>query len=218
MSASLFLRSTRAFASQLEIGLGSLERVGHDSLSRYSIREIEAAQEGAREGRFRAERKRAAANARRDRLTAEAASWGEKAAFALGKDRAELATRAIEQQIDCEARAEAASQEAGEAEAEIARLAKLTDELGEERRRMSAELTAAERDRAGTAEDDDTITLEQRAERARARFDRMMEDVRPAAAATADGAAELDALRREDRVAERLAAMRAAAGGKRKRS
>lgn len=219
MPASFFLRSKQAFVAQMEIGLSAVERVSHGSMSRDSVREIEAAQEQARESRFQAERRRGIALARRDLSGSEAATWGEKAAYALTKDRTDLAERAVERQIDCEAAAVAASQEATKAEGEIVRLTALTIELGEERRRMSAELKALEHERSSTDDEDGPLTIEQRAERARARFGRMIEDARPDGETDISAAASsnLDALRRADAVEERLATMRAAAGSKRKR-
>jgi len=204
---SFFLRAQQAIAANLEIGVGGIERSIRGGLSRLSVREIEGAQDEARRERFAAERRRDAARGEAERLDLLAADWRDKAAYALTKDRRDLAAAALERQLDCEQQRVAAHHTADDAAAEVERLAALVESLGAERTRMAAEITAT--DRLGASGAGPAVGgrpgVEQRAEQARARFDRMMEDVRAAHPVVPATDAEIEALRRADEVERRLA-------------
>lgn len=213
MGGSVFVRARQAVAASLEIGIGGVERASRPALSRMSVREIEAAQDQARDERFAAERRRDEALRRREQLEAEGREWQEKATFALGKQRSDLAEQAIGRQIETEEGAASATADAAAADRDIQRLAATIAQLGEERTRMSAELTQAERrlEREQGTASAIPASAEERAERARARFDRLMEDIcsdQPASPTRSDIDGELETLRREDEIARRLAAMR----------
>lgn len=215
MSGSVFVRASSAFRSQIELGVGSAERASRRGLSRHSIREMEAAIDDLRTQRFAAERERDRAASDKTAQLAAAAAWGEKAAYALGKTRSDLAEQAIGRQLDAERDARTASDREQASTAEVERLAALTIELTAERKRMAAELADLEQRRPGTPAVSDPSAAakqraEQRVERARARFDQLMDDERGGRPETAGDAGEheIDALRRTDEVAERLAAMR----------
>ncbi|MBJ6123408.1 PspA/IM30 family protein [Sphingomonas mollis] len=217
MAGSIFMRASNAFISQIELGAGSVERANRRSLSRQSIREVEAAIDNVRDQRFASERERDDAAREMTRQVALAADWGEKAAYALSKERADLAERAIERQLDAERDAQASSARERAASIEVKRLAVLTVDLTAERKAMLGKLAALEQERSSITGNlsPETIT-EQRVERARARFDQLMDDEREAnlVVSTDTSGQEIDALRRADQVAERLSALRTNAGEK----
>jgi phage shock protein A len=214
MGASVFVRASSAFMSQVELGVGSAERVSRRGLSRHSIREVEAAIEDVRTQRFAAERERDLAVRERAAQLAAAMEWGEKAAYALSKERSDLAEQAISRQLDAERDAQNASDREQASTTEVERLAALTSELTAERKRMAAELAALQQPgRDAISGEHRTGAAEQRVERARARFDQLMDDERSGRSKddSNTSAQEIDALRRADQVAERMATLRTGA-------
>ena len=139
MGASVFVRASSAFMSQVELGVGSAERVRRRGLSRHSIREIGGAIEDLRTQRFAAERERDLAVRERAAQLAAAMEWAEKAAYALSKERSDLAEQAISRQLDAEHDAQKASDREQTSTTEVERLAALTSELTAERKRMAAD-------------------------------------------------------------------------------
>ena len=220
VGGSIFMRMSGAVLSQIEVGIGSAEHASRWGLSRRSIREMEAAIEDVRSQRFAAESNRDRAASERAAQLLSAATWGDNAAYALGKERHDLAERAIACQLDAEREAQDAAQLEEKFSAEAVRLAALIEELTIERQRMAAELAELERNRPDTsAQKVQGETPEQRFERARARFDRLMEDEGngPSPASFEPHGREIDELRRADQVAERLAALRGEASPQTKR-
>jgi phage shock protein A len=138
------------------------------------------------------------------------------------EDRLDLAEAAIARQLDVEVQIEAATRAEAEAGAAERRLEESAAELRLRRGQMYAELRSFEESqRAASAGEDGSglpgSGLQRRAERAQAAFERAMDAAgglgggraSPEAAAKV---AELEALQKEAAIAERLAALRGAAG------
>jgi len=217
VSASVFMRVSGAILSQIEVGVGSAEQASRWGFSRKSIREMEAAIEDVRSQQFAAASKRDRAVSERAAQLVLATTWGENAAYALSKERRDLAEQAIGRQLDAECEAKAAAEREHELTMEAERLASLVTELTAERKRMVAELAAFERSQPiAPNERKQEDTAEQRFDRARARFDRLMDDERSARSDAAENADmhEIDKLRRADQVSERLAALQSDAGSR----
>jgi phage shock protein A len=220
VGGSIFMRMSGAVLSHIEVGIGSAEHASRWRLSRSSIREMEAAIEDARSQRFAAENNRDQAARERATQLLSAATLGDDAVYALGKERQDLAERAIVRQLDAEHEAQEAAGREEKFSTEAVRLGALIDELTIERQRMAAELAEIERNRPDiNAKNVGGETPEQRFERAHARFDRLMEDERngSSAASIKPHQREIDDLRQSDRVAERLAVLRAGAKPRTKR-
>lgn len=212
--ASFFVRTQNAFASNFEIGLAALETRCRDGLARNSVREMDAALEEARRERFAADERRDGAAADEKRLRAEIADWRDKAAFALGKDRADLAELALAAELDAEAKLAEAGKAKAAAAKDAQRIQALMDEMLAQRQDMAARARTLDSRPAGRGSGS-RLTPEQRAEVARARFERIVEDLDGAApppAAESQGAADLDQLRRSDEIERRLAELKSAAG------
>jgi len=221
VGGSIFMRMSGAVLSQIEVGLGSAEHASRWGLSRRSIREMEASIEDVRSQRFAAESSRDRAATERAAQLISASTWGDNAAYAIQKERPDLAEQAIARQIDCERQAQEAAELEEQSSTEVARLAALIEELTTERQRMAAELAELERNRPNSLVQQNTIeTPEQRFERARARFLRLMEGEKVVHAQTAlePERHEIDEMRLADRVKERMATLQADAGLRAKRS
>lgn len=213
MAGSIFMRASGAVMSHIELGISAAERSSRHGLSRQSIREIETALEEVRTQRFTAESGRDRAAGVKAKQIASAAEWKEKAVYALSKGRADLAEQAIGRQLEAEREAQAAENLEQTSAIEIDRLVALATDLTAERKRMVAELAAVAQEPASAPTDArQPSTVEQRVERARARFEQIIDDARTAWSVSPAAAAEdeIDALRRADQIAERLAELRMA--------
>jgi len=215
MPASLFVRMSGAIASHVELGLEAAEKVSRRPLSRQAVREIEAVIDDLEAQGLAAERARADAASQKAKHITDAVEWGERAAYALGKDRSDLAGQAIGRQLDAERGARAATEREEQANRDAEQLKTLVTDLEAERRRMMEDLRALERDRPAdpiAVRADPSVEL--RIRRARTRFERLMNDetAERAHPSAEESARDIEALRRADQVAERLAMLREAAG------
>ena len=222
MSESIFVRVQRVVSGGVESAIDAAERLGGTSVMRQAIREMDCAIEKALAESEAARAKRLQAAHRLRELRNQLATVKEQARFALAKNRLDLAEAAVARQIDVEtgiAAVTKAEAEAGEAERQLEESAA---ELKLRRGQMYDELRSFEESRrAGAAGADGAgwpgSGLQRRAQRAQEAFERAMDSAgglgggraSPEAAAKV---AELEALQKEAAIAERLAALRGAAG------
>ncbi|HEX9953686.1 MAG TPA: hypothetical protein VGB48_00530 [Allosphingosinicella sp.] len=216
MADSIFIRVQNVLSAAADTTVSIAERASGTSLMREAIRQVARAEDEARECIERADTKRLHAQRRQQTLRVEVETLTEQARYALSKDRTDLAEAAVARQIDCEEQAKQAAAAEQEAVDEAARLAESLTALRARKLEMQKELAAfeaaqAEASAASTSARD---PLQRKMSRAEALFERAVGasggaglDLSP----TADAArlAEVEALRREDAIAERLAALRA---------
>jgi len=217
---SIFVRVQRVLSANIEVGVSAVERASSDSLMREAIREVERAEDEARGELHEARCRRTQAELRKALLSDRIAALGEQARFALSKDRPDLAETAVSRQLEHEAEAKQLGKAEAEAADEEKRLNECLSALRLRKAQMEKEHAAFKASRCdASAATNACESPAERAERKASRAETMFE--RAMAAAGAPGAglmdpddaaklAEVDALRREDAVAERLAAMRAA--------
>lgn len=216
MAESILARVQRVLSSGVESATQALEQASGPALMREAIREVERATADIHSRQTQLAAQCQQAEQAQIRLKARLADLETQARFALGKAREDLARAAVSQQIACEA--------------EIARLKTTIAEASGERRRLDRELAAliARKKQMDTqfAAFQATRTdgaparkaRETAGERARRRVDKAETAFERLRAQTggqalgnpkdAEKLAEVDALRRDDLVAERLAALR----------
>jgi phage shock protein A len=221
MAESIFLRVRRVISGSVEDVVDAMERAGGTSVMREAIREVDRAIDEVRAEHEAAAARRLQAMRQqrmfRERLTA----LEEKARFAIGENRDDLAEAAVARQLEFEAQAERMDSVQSEAAEEARRLEECLSALDERKARMEEELAAfeaAQRD-AALGCDGPTRThrrTERKVERAEEAFDRAMAgaggvsstsraDVKAAAKV-----AEIDAMQKGAAIAQRMAALRAA--------
>lgn len=215
MSESIFIRVQRVLSAGADSAVGAAERLSGASLMRQAIRDIDGAIEDIRTAQDEAERRRAQAEHQHKRLREMLATLDEQARYAMSKQREDLAEAAVGRQLAVETQAAALKKAQAKAAAELGRLAESLAALDSRKAQMEAEFTAVQAARrdAEAAPSDPSRGNMRRAGRAEEAFARGM-----AAAGGVNGdpitapdiakLAEVDAMRRADTVAERLAALR----------
>ena len=220
MAEPIYLRVKRVLSASIEDAVDAMERAGGTSVMREAVRELDRALD-----EVRAEHEAVAARrlqaARQQRLFRErAAALDEKARFALGEGREDLAEAALSRQLDFEAQAERLDSVQTETAEQERRLEECVTALTSRKAQMEEELAAfetAQREAAlggdGPARQDRRI--ERKVERAVDAFDRAMAGVgggisRSDAQAAAK-VAEIDVIQKSSEIARRMAALRSAA-------
>src|SRR5918997_6594702 len=114
MAEPIYLRVKRVLSASIEDAVDAMERAGGTSVMREAVRELDRALDEVRAEHEAVTARRLQA-ARQQRLFRErAAGLDEKARFALGEGREDLAEAALSRQLDFEA--QAAALEKAEAE------------------------------------------------------------------------------------------------------
>jgi len=220
MSESVFIRVQRVLSASAEEAADALERASGTSLMREAIREIDRVSDRLRAQREAAESRRIQATHQQKDLHERLVTLDEQARYALGKGREDLAEAALSQQLTCEAQLETLAGTQSEAAAEARELGENLAALKVRKAEMERELASvetAQRAAASTVGGAKAANgVKHNVERAEAAFERAMNAVGRAGPNVADSGeaaklAEVDALQRQDRIAERLAALRAAA-------
>jgi phage shock protein A len=214
MAEPVFLRVRRVMSASVEEAVDAMERAGGASLMREAIRQVARALDEVRVEQEAALARGANAKRQQQSLRERATDMEEKARFALGKERDDLAEAAVSRQLDFEAQAERLDTVQSDAAEEAARLAECAVALAERKKQMEDELALyqeSKRDAVGQAPPEDRI--KKKVERAEEAFSRVMGHCEPTTRADADAAAklsEIDSIKRSSAVAERLAALRSA--------
>jgi phage shock protein A len=219
MAESIFVRVQNILSTGAESAVGAAERLSGTSLMRAAIRDVNIAAdellreiEAAKTRRLHAERQQEIV---RERLK----TLDEQARFAMSKGRDDLAEAAVARQLDYETQARNLKKAQAEAAAEGARLAESLAALKVRRAQMEKELAAVQSARHETPYCGTGPTPIDRSERKVARAEETFERAMAAAGVPGPGLmdaeeaaklAEVDALRKDDAIAQRLAALRAA--------
>lgn len=220
MVESIFVRVQRVLSSNVAVVVDAAERASGTSLMRDAIRQVEKAEDEARAELQEARRRRTQADLQKALLQDRIATLEEQARFAMSKERPDLAEAAIARQIDHEAQVKQLARTEAEAAEEERRLVECLSQLKLRKAQMETELSTF-RTASGEAAAASGVAptaaerAERRAERAETQFERAMAAAGAASPGLLDPKdaaklAEVDALRREAAVAERLAAIRAA--------
>lgn len=228
MVDSIFVRVQRVLSSNVNVVVGAAERASGPSLMRDAIRQIERAEDEARAELQETRCRRTQAEMQKALLRDRIAALGEQARFALSKDRPDLAEAAVARQLDHEAQVAQLEKAEANAAEEERKLEECLAELKLRKAQMETELEGfhAARAEAGGIGARACASAADRAERKAQHAETLFERAMAAAGVRSPGLmepkeaaklAEVDALRREAAVAERLAAMKAAqdrSGGK----
>lgn len=218
MAEPFLKRVQRIVSAGLESAADAAERANGTSMMRHAVREVEQSIDRLHERRTKAEQRRSQAEEQRKRAAERGARLEADARLALAKGREDLAEAAVTQQMELEAGLAALRQQERDAVAEAARIDTAIAELSLRKSEMAAELAAVEAARKTAQASGSDPKVDLKVKRAEAAFER----ARAAAGAhatvgsepTSLAEAEIAALRREDAVAERLVAMKAASARK----
>jgi phage shock protein A len=208
------LRVKRVLSASLEDLVDAMERAGGASVMREAIRQVDRALDDVRVEKEAAGDRAALARLQHGKMRERIADLGEKARFALGKGRDDLAEAALASQLDLESGMKQLDAGQAEAAAEIVRLDACLAELAARKAQMLAQLASFEAARREAGLGQDGVAhrerrLRRQVSRAQETFDRVMANAGGVASPAAAHEAEIDALRRDEAVAERLAALRA---------
>ena len=214
-----FTRVRRVASASIETAVSAAENVSGGALLREAVRELERAGEAMRRDRDRLVARRDGAIGDQKARKAKAAEMADNARYALSKGREDLATQAIAHQIDLEAEADRLATVQAECKVELAAVEEALAELAARREKMSREVAAAAAAQsAGNYAPTGKPSPQAKVDGAIARANEIFERATGKAAdplndpATARGMAEVDAMKRDDAIAERLAAMKAKVG------
>ncbi|HEV2866903.1 MAG TPA: PspA/IM30 family protein [Allosphingosinicella sp.] len=223
MPESIFARVQRVLSASAESSVDALERVSGTSLMREAIREVDRAAAEIRI-EIEANASRRSHAARQQQMLAERlATLDEQARFALGRGRDDLAEAAVARQIDCEAQVVQLKRIQAQTAEEEKRLDECFAALKVRKAQMEKELADFEAARGETRFGRPRPTAAERSREKVARAEATFERAMAAAGAPGVGLmdaedaaklAEVEALRKADAIADRLAALRAAADKK----
>lgn len=214
MAESIFVRVRRVLSASVDDAVTALERASGASLLRETIRQVARAADEVRvEQEAQADRM---ADARRQqaRIRDRIAELEDKARYAMGKERDDLAGAAVARQLDLENELARLDRVQADAAEQAVQLDECAAALAQRKTQMERELAAFEAAQQAEAPTASAARrkreLNERADRARETFDRVMAMSGGAAAGHPDAReAEIDAMRREEAIEARLAAMRA---------
>ncbi|HTU10485.1 MAG TPA: hypothetical protein VMG08_06245 [Allosphingosinicella sp.] len=213
MPESIFARVQRVLAASVEDAVAALERASGASLLRETIRQVARAADEVRAEQQAAADSIVEARRAQDKVRARIAELDEKARYALGRERDDLAGAAVSKQLDLDAELARLDRMQAEAAERAVKLDECAAALAQRKAQMEREVTAfeaAEQAGApGSAAAQRDRKLQEKVDRAQETFDRVMAASGGVAAGRADvQEAEIDALRRDDAIEARLAAMR----------
>lgn len=223
MSESLTSRVGRLIAGSFHAIVNAVENAAPESVMEQAIREIDSAIADVRTDLGSVEAQRHLTAKRLAEDSARQEQLGEQARIALEQDREDLASAAVERQIDLEAQIPVLESRLSELAEDKARLEGYITALQAKKREMREALADYRRVREQQASSTGTATgssrpgdsVEGRADRAADAFDRVFQrqtGLRGTSGSATENAAklaELEELARKNRVAERLAQLKA---------
>ena len=218
MAESLTKRITRILSSKIEDAVDRMEVAGNDGVMRETIREVDRAIDDV-QGTYEAAVTRRLQAARQQKaLREKATELTDKAKFALGEGREDLAEAAIGRQVDFEEQAGKLDAVQAQAADEEARLGENLAALKTRKAQMEEALDAflaARRDAelGGDGPTKVARSVERRVGQAEAAFDRAMNGAGGAGVGRVDveainRVAEIDVMQKHSEVAARLAALK----------
>jgi phage shock protein A len=221
MAEAIFMRVRRMISASVEDVVDAMERAGGTSIMREAIREVERAIDDVRAEHEAATTRRLQAVRQQKMFRDKLSGLEEKARFAIGENRDDLAEAAVSRQIEFEVQAERLDGVQAEAAEEERRLDECLAALKTRKERMEEELAAFEAARRDAAFGGDGPTrpdrrAEHRVQQAEEAFDRAMAGVGGVSAVSRTDAqaaakvAEIDAMQKTAKVAQRMATLRAA--------
>lgn len=221
MADSIFIRVSQVLSAKKEEMVGAVERASGPSLMRQAILEVDRAADQVERKREEAVDRREQAVRQQQAVRQRLDTLEEQARFALSKGREDLAEAAVSRQIDFEAELERLKTIQTESGAEIKRYDETLADLKVRKKQMEKELAAFQSARRDAELGNEEVPVRpeasaaRRAARAEATFDRAMAAAGGVGVGLMDSdsaakVAEVDALQREAKVADRLAAFRAA--------
>ncbi len=222
MAEPILQRVRRILSAKLEDAIDRMERSGSDSVMREAVREVDRAIDQVRADYETATSRRLMAARQQKALREKAIELTDKAKFALGEGREDLAEAALVRQVDFEEQAgklDAVRTQAGEEET---RLSENLAALKIRKQQMEEALNAflASRRDAALGGDEPTKLPRggaRRVDQAEKAFDRAMNIAGGVAftrpdAETISRVVEIDVMQKHALVATRLAALKQAAG------
>jgi phage shock protein A len=218
MAEAIHKRLARLFSSTIEDTVDRMEVAGSESVMRETIREIDRAGDLMRADYETAVSRRLQAARQQKMLRERAEELQDRARFALGADRADLAEAALTRQVDCEEEAQKLEAAQAASQEEETRLAENVAALKARKTEMEqalADFLGARRD-ARLGGDGPTRVrhdIEHRVHNAEEAFRRAMlgaggVGLAPADVETTNRVAEIDVMRKRAVIASRLAALR----------
>ena len=221
MPDSVFVRVERIVRTSADRALELAERASGVVLVREAARELEQAEQRLRADRQTAQRKgERAAQAQKD-TRAKLAELTDHARYALSKDREDLARAAVARQVELERETGDWETIAAEAKIETKCIDDALAQVTARRKQIQTELAALEREQSASAParggkegiQSRVATAMDKADRI---FERAMAERSPVAepAEAARAMADIAAMKRDDAIEERLAALKASAAAK----
>lgn len=223
MSESIFNRMGRVVSASVDSAVSTLERANRTGLMREALRDADRAIDRLVAEQRAAEARAGNAGRWAAAVRQELATLAEQAQFAVLKARDDLAEVAVARQLELEQLLVELGATQTQAGADAARLDQLIADLRERRQQMKDELVAVRNAESAAAALDMVaapidVRMETRVRRAEEAFDRAIEQ---AGGVSGRGSvrseptiAEIAALEKADRVAERMAALRSGTGPK----
>lgn len=208
-------RVKRVVTASIETAVTAAENVSGGALLREAVRELERAEDKLRRERDDLVARRDGAAADQKARKAKAAEMAENARYAIGKGRDDLARQAVAHQMDLEADAERLAAIQGDCTLEIAALDDALAELVARREKMARDVAAAASARSAGTGPAGKPTAQSKVDEAVAKANRIFERATGSSAdpladpATARGLAEVEAMKRDDAIEARLAALKA---------
>ena len=221
MPDSVFVRVERIVRTSADRALELAERASGVVLVREAARELEQAEERLRADRQTADRKaRRAADAQKE-IRAKLTELTDHARYALGKGREDLARAAVARQVELEKETGDWETIAAEAKIEAKCIDEALTQVAARRKQIQSELASLEREQSASApahggKEGIQARVATAMDKADRIFERAMAERSPVAepAESARAMADIAAMKRDDAIEEKLAALKASAAAK----